>query len=658
MTIDSAKKMQLSHEQRQALDLSKSTLVEASAGSGKTALLVSRYVELLTTHPEWDTEAVIAITFTKKAAKEMQERVAKQLPQHPTGTISTIHGFCANILKTYPIEAGIPPEFKILDDATSQYLWKKSLDHCFKKWAKTLSPPYLTYCKYHTRPTLREDLLSLHYKVDHVLKWTAPISADTPFRLKEISLSLISLSKEAEESYTQYKLKNEYLDYQDLLYYTHHLVTTVPEIRQELQNATKALLIDEFQDTDPLQWELLRTIAQIPTSDQNWQCPTNLFIVGDPKQAIYGFRGLNAEIFTDLKTQFEHHSPLTQVVILSDNYRTQSYLIEELNPKMITLFAQDPTITYQPMNAKRKGTLSPACTIDFYTNKKTDPDYEIKKTIEWIHTTKTELSLHWKEFGILVRTKKNGLHFQAALQASGLPAALYQAPAPPDNLNWALLNLAECLVDPTQPLIQTGAYHNALFQIPFGTPLNTEKWQTIIKQYPLSETLSKIIQQDAVYKIDITQTSFFKKLTQLEQTPFITDKNIIEQLHHWIPYQRALPDPLTTPDAIQILTIHAAKGLEFSATIIPYCGQEWNFSSTHRLLITASGLGISYTIDNKNINPHREKLKEQEKTKTIAEEKKLFYVACTRAKEALFLIGNKVETERKYPKSYTDLLFH
>ena len=130
--------MPLTKAQRMALDHQRNIAVTASAGSGKTATLVERYLELLRLHPEINVRQILAITFTQKAAAEMRERLGRRLtevldqdlpdPERsclqqvsqdlPTARISTIHAFCTGLLREYPIEADVDPAFAILEEVS------------------------------------------------------------------------------------------------------------------------------------------------------------------------------------------------------------------------------------------------------------------------------------------------------------------------------------------------------------------------------------------------------------------------------------------------------------------------------------------------------------------------------------------------------------
>lgn len=449
-------------------------LVEASAGSGKTTVLVDRLVRMIALG-QTKVGEIAALTFTRKAAGEMRsrllvklekarhqadearirKRLAEALEHLHHAYVGTIHGFCARILREYSAEAGLPAGFEELgaEEASDlhQALWTEWVQFLNSSNDKQVSElqeaglaledlhhAFLKFSDYgdvddwptsHEPRTsikgVREKLSEYHR---HMAQLAAQLPADVDDKLMEKYrrlprlAALVKWHEVAEvmahlEEYQprttgfakrkwpggpkqcdqemerwnhfcenvamplhhqwriyRYPLVMEFLDrthkhfrirrhqlnqltFQDLLMKAVELVRTQPMVRRQLHTQWKRLLVDEFQDTDPLQAELIFLISAEKTA-KHWQeatpKPGSLLLVGDPKQSIYRFRRADIQVYQLVKNLLVRHGGT--VLQLTANFRSEPALVEWVNTTFGSLFTEfESQVEYTPMEAGRAG---------------------------------------------------------------------------------------------------------------------------------------------------------------------------------------------------------------------------------------------------------------------------------------------------------------
>jgi len=284
----------LNPEQRQAVTLPhQSALILAGAGSGKTRVLTTRIAYLISTG-QVSPSGILAVTFTNKAAKEMIARLSAMLPINTRGMwIGTFHGLCNRMLRAHHRDANLPQAFQILDSSDQL--------SAIKRLMKAMN-------------------------VD-----------DEKFPPREVQ-NFISSSKEqglraneveAYDPYTRRKVEifSEYdtqcqregvVDFSELLLRSFELLTRNATIREHYQERFKHILVDEFQDTNPLQYRWLKLLAGKDNS---------LFAVGDDDQSIYAFRGAHVGNMQELLRDFN----VENVIKLEQNYRSYANILEAAN---------------------------------------------------------------------------------------------------------------------------------------------------------------------------------------------------------------------------------------------------------------------------------------------------------------------------------------
>ncbi len=268
----------------------------AGAGSGKTRVLTYRIAYLIE-FEHISPYNILAITFTNKVAKEMKERVINLIEDQSTSrlSISTFHSFCATFLRKEIGVLGITSSFLIIDDVDQENIIKNiAADHGYKKNDDIVKHTLDFISRNKTKGKLPGDL-----NVD---------------KLTEEDKKLFNFYVE----YERIKSFNAALDFDDLLIYTVLILKSYPEIKEKYNNRFKHVLVDEFQDTNDLQFELLTLICGLNTS---------LYVVGDPDQTIYTWRGANLKIILDIEKYFY---PLTTIV-LNQNYRSTTTILNSAN---------------------------------------------------------------------------------------------------------------------------------------------------------------------------------------------------------------------------------------------------------------------------------------------------------------------------------------
>lgn len=268
-------------------------LVLAGAGTGKTRVIVSKIAQIIKSGLAWPNE-ILAVTFTNKAAKEMHERIAKLVTLHEPGRwFGTFHAIAAKILKINCDLVGLTNNFLIID-----------YDDQIKLIKSLLSEHNIDPQKY--SPKLL--LAIINSWKDQALTPDKINNADARFPAEQVA-------KDLYKSYQNRLLSNNIVDFGDLLLHNLTIFTKNPIILEGYQNRFKYILVDEYQDTNVAQYLWLRILAQ-----KN----NNICCVGDDDQSIYGWRGAKIENIL----RFEKDFPGAHVVKLEQNYRSTKYILQ------------------------------------------------------------------------------------------------------------------------------------------------------------------------------------------------------------------------------------------------------------------------------------------------------------------------------------------
>jgi DNA helicase II / ATP-dependent DNA helicase PcrA len=272
-------------------------LILAGAGSGKTRVLTTRIAWLLSTG-QVSPSGLLAVTFTNKAAKEMQARLAAMLPVNTRAMwIGTFHGLCNRLLRAHHKEAGLPALFQILDSGDQQSAVKRMLKNLNVDDEKF---PPRELCHF----------INAH-KEQGIRAAQAEIYDDYTRRRVEL--------------YAEYEAQCQregVVDFAELLLRTYELLTRNEPLRLHYQQRFRHILVDEFQDTNVLQYKWLKLLANYGADDG-----AKLFAVGDDDQSIYAFRGAEVGNMRDFEREFR----VQKVIRLEQNYRSHGNILEAAN---------------------------------------------------------------------------------------------------------------------------------------------------------------------------------------------------------------------------------------------------------------------------------------------------------------------------------------
>ena len=269
------------------------SLILAGAGTGKTTVLTSRIAYMV--EQNISPSNILAITFTNKAANEMKQRVCQLLPQFDRNSffISTFHSFCLSVIKKFYKEIGLFDNFTIFDPSDQQKLVRE-----------VLSELYLE--EYNTDIKL---IISLISKAKNRLI--------LPENYQNETYNAIPIDRIYKLYQTRLKIMNS-VDFDDLIFYVYQLWVKSPQILVEYQENFKYILIDEFQDTNYAQIELIKLLVKKYN---------NIFVVGDDDQSIYAWRGAEISNILDFENNFDN----TNVIKLEHNYRSTNRILNAAN---------------------------------------------------------------------------------------------------------------------------------------------------------------------------------------------------------------------------------------------------------------------------------------------------------------------------------------
>lgn len=644
-------------------------LIIAGAGTGKTTV-VTRRLSWLILSGKAKPEEILAVTFTEKAAGEMEERIDQLLPYGYLDLwVSTFHSFCERILQDHGLEIGLPVNFKLLDSIQQAFLVRENFEKFDLDYYKPLGNPtrFIRELIQHFSRAKDEMITPEDYlKQAEELKSSKDTTMSGEILDRE-SRRIAEVAR-AFQTYQQLLLDNHGLDFGDLINYTIQLFEKRPHILEKYRQQFKYILVDEFQDTNSAQYYLLKLLA----APKN-----NLTVVSDDDQAIYRWRGASYNNVLQFQKDFKE----SNLVSLTKNYRSfqnildLSYKFIQLN-NPARLEAQSKDII-KKLQAVNKGKAE----IEHY-HLETYED-ENKKVIEKIlELKKSNPDSTWDDFAILVRANKQAEIFCQGLQRKGIPfqylahRGLFSKPLIMDILAYLKLldNYHEStavyriLTSPifanqisNQDLIKLNAWSKrkswSLYEtmrkatmMP-GLSSSTLKscnqflaWIEKHTQMAKIEPVSKIIYaflHDTGYLKTITGlaekgslqgTENVNWLNQfLKQIDSFEANNLDSSINHFTNLIQMMLEAGETgelspenqgPEAVKILTIHSAKGLEFNWVFIVNLVDK-RFPTIER---------------SESIPLPKELIKEviPKGDVHIQEERRLFYVAMTRAKKALY----------------------
>ncbi|MDO8621475.1 MAG: ATP-dependent DNA helicase [Candidatus Levybacteria bacterium] len=648
-------------------------LIIAGAGTGKTTVITER-IKYLVLEKNIPPSQILALTFTDKAAREMEERVDIAMPYGYTQMwIMTFHGFCDRILRDDAHTIGLDPGYKLISEAESMLLLRKNIFNMDLKLFRPLGNPtkFLDALLSHFSRLKDEDVSPGEY-----LNWA---KTQKSIEEKDQYLELANAYKKYEEL----KIKESVMDFSDLISNTLLLFRTRKNILKKYQNQFKSILVDEFQDTNYAQNELAIALAG---KDKN------IAVVADDDQSIYRFRG--AAVSNVL--QFKKNFPTAKTVTLNNNYRSiqtildAAYrLIQHNNPNRLEVVEGiDKKLKSNSKAHKQE--------VEFiHENRSEDEADTIAKKIQELTQSKYE----YKDVAILVRANNHASIITASLQRHRIPfqflgpGYLFQQEEIKDLIAYLmfLTNLSDSVslfrvlsMDIFSiPYIELNYLLNfakkrnltlfeALFNVEqsFLKPETQEKLTNFRKmaerhlEKSKKETAGQILyyflldsrlfetlnSTDSVKEERRVQNiaKFFDRIKSFETERH--DANIFT-IVEWLNLMLQMGDSPQAADidrkdrnAVNILTVHSSKGLEFKVVFLVNLVSD-RFPSRERNEKIPLPLGIIKEKIDPNSDFHLE------------EERRLFYVGMTRAKERLYFTAANFYATAKRTKKLSPFIY-
>ncbi|MBA3679384.1 UvrD-helicase domain-containing protein, partial [Candidatus Saccharibacteria bacterium] len=569
-------------------------LVVAGAGTGKTAVISLRIAHLIQKRniPQ---ENILALTFTEKAAAEMQDRVDRLLPFGVVDSdILTFHGLGDKILREFGFELGLPSDFVVMSNFQQSIVMQEIISNLSLQYYKTLSNPYsfvTALLQFISR--LKDENISAEDFEKFVLSQKTELTRLDKkefLRIKELSEIYISYNDEC--------LRRGMIDYGDQIVKVILLLEQFPSIISLLQKKYEYILVDEYQDTNFAQSYLLKLLSKEHH---------NIMVVGDDDQSIYRFRG--AAISNILG--FTRDYPEAKQIVLTHNYRSSQKVLDSA----YTLINNNNPYRLEFENNIDKKLIGKKISSEVSTQTYETMAEEMKAIAEWVHEKKEKHSLQYSDFAVLLRKNNQAsivaqaflkqdipfmvsesqnlfeqaeikvlLHFIYVLSDPTNSAALYGLLVS-DLYKISLHQIAELSAQANKKHIPLEEYLRSINDLPdiftivlstlddFRGASNSEGAGQLLYRYiESSGYLSKLVQEAESDSLAVTKlqniSQFFGIIKDFE---LASEYNTVYSLWQYLQQIKSSDTNIvsqTSPldqDAVRVMTIHKAKGLEFTA---------------------------------------------------------------------------------------------
>lgn len=823
--------LQLTAAQRRAIEThDRNLVVLAAAGSGKTHVLVERMLALLEANPAWPLESLVAITFTRRAGREMRERLRERLrersqnaaPQdrdlwqgHLAGVdgacIGTIHSLCARILRVCAAEAGLNPDFSVALEDESEVALDEALEETLGQLAESGDPALALFAEYDRQQIMEalraqvpepapdavpEDLLErwqrewegdagdllrkfrespaftealtwepphgwprgdklgdvwalcrplcvelenatvaqspgLLQAIDDAIKLTGgtqknwgdketvakakdvlrALREEVRPLLKEIGEGVTDLDRRAAELlplwrrlilaakrvYDERKKAGNWLDFNGLEERAYEVLQQA-EARERLRREFRQLLVDEFHDTSPLQWEIIRALAD-PAE------PGRLFIVGDPRQSIYGFRGADVGNFEKALNEVRAAGGLP--VTLSQSFRSHQPLLDVLNELHRAAL---PDNRHEPMVSERRRSPGehPALEclqMDYRSAEVTAEEGRERLARELARRLQQRVTegcpifdsesgerrpLAYGDVALLFRARNRMPEYEEAFAELGLPYVTLGGRGffgRQEVLD--LLNLLRALRNPADELALTSVLRSPLFALSddalLALRLTGEKrcpppllWDALQHpeglppdELPRARLAASILSElkllagrltvEEFLREALARTAYLATLSGLydgERRRGNVEKLLAKAAERPMLFtvfesrcrefsQREVREGDAAQDnegAITLMTVHGSKGLEFPLVVLADAGT-WRAPSDSAVLAPDGRGGLACKVYDMGRGGHRptfawRRLAAERQGKSLDERRRLLYVASTRARDCLIVCAN------------------
>lgn len=602
--------------------------VIAGAGSGKTRALSHRFAFLVNEIGILPGN-ILCVTFTNKSANEMHQRINNLTGDNDTGYINTFHGFCVSVLQEESYALQYPRNFLVLDNSDIDSMLKIIYEErglTLRDMTFSNARDMIEIRKLFKEPEYYRDMLTMSIEGLHEKYLQATQASDIIFY-----------------GYLYQEKKCFGLDYNDLIKFTLFIFEKYEEIKQKWQKRLEYIMIDEFQDIDDLQYQLMCVLCGFHG---------NLFIVGDPDQTIYTWRGANVKYLLD----FHRNFPNVKTIMMMENYRSTPQILSAANS----------LISKNLMRMKKDllPTLPDGAMVRCYHG--TNQEKEARWIAEEIRRL-VESGIAFRNITVLYRAHYVTRSLETVFLKEEIPYTIYSgtpffgrmeikdalcylrmiaykddlsflriANVPKRNLGERRMKFIREYAEENQCSLYEALCKNLEADIFKGT--GAKAFVQLIHYFssgyegrPVSELLTAILDMSGYEKMLRTEGSQERldNLAELKQSVYEYETTCGEEvtLEHYLTHIALFSnsDVGSTSDKVKLMTIHTAKGLEFPYVFL--CGM------------------------NEGIFPSR-------RTKTregMEEERRLAFVAMTRAKKGLYLSearGRNLDGSPRYPSRF------
>ncbi len=600
--------------------------VIAGAGTGKTRALARRFaylVEELGILPG----NILCVTFTNKSAAEMRQRIHRLTGDNDTGYVNTFHGFCVSILQEDSHAVQYPKSFLVLDNSDINAMLQTIYDErglTLRDMTFSQARDMIEIRKLFREPDYYRDMIAMDLESLHQMYWQASEPRDILFY-----------------GYLYQEKKCFGLDYNDLIKFSLYIFQEHPDIRIKWQQRLEYIMIDEFQDIDQLQYQLMEVLCGYHK---------NLFVVGDPDQTIYTWRGANIRYLLEFDQRFRP----TETVVLGENYRSTPEILAVAN----SLIGHNQTRYQKTLTATLPAGAPVLC---HHAESQADEAAWIAGEIQRLHGD----GVAYRDMAVLYRAHYVSRALEEKLLEARLPYVIYSgvqffdraeikdalsylrflvyrddlsfrriANTPRRNLGKRRMAFLQAEAEARGCSLYQALLENLDGEMLRGT--RARQLAALVESVPwegrpISEVLAQLLDASGYETLLRTEGSQERldNLAELKQSIYQYEMTCGEEsdLPHYLAHVALFTnqDAGEPGDRIRLMTVHAAKGLEFPQVFL--CGL------------------------NEGVFPSRR----VRTLEAMEEERRLAFVALTRAQKGLFLSeadGRNFDGSIRYPSRF------
>jgi ATP-dependent exoDNAse (exonuclease V) beta subunit len=670
-------------------------VVAAGPGSGKTRVLVERIARAVL-GGRLRLDRVLAVTFTINAAAEMKKRLAERLPRAEVeaAAISTIHAFCASLLRQRPVEARVDPAFRVLEELEADVLKVRVIDVLLNRLSEEDPIEFEEFSRHFNMPT--DDVLLQAY--EEVLSqggdWENPESLLPPE--KDARGHLLRIARILVEFHRQYRAEKDRLSALDFADLEQRAWTLLQDdaLAAEAAGRFDEILVDEYQDTSRLQAGI---VERIVTAGK-----TRLFVVGDPKQSIYAFRNARPENFQEAIERARASGG--EVIELVEDFRSRPEILAVVN-EYFGGIEEFVDTGYEPLEAGRTFPPSEGAVVQI-----TSAEKRPEEATRLARAIANLVAANGGDFGgvaMLFRATPDMALYEQALAAEGVPyfsetgRGFYNAREVAD-----VINMLHVLDNDRDEIALAAVLRSPMFGVGddalYLLAARAVEGRTGDREYRLCDALERAGEIDGLPAADLYAVRHYLEVRErLAETAWRRPvDSLIDDIVRQTGYDEALrrrhggdsavanvrklaeiaralgsssigvgsagefaravdhfrADEVREPEArtpesggaVRLMTMHAAKGLEFPIVVLPDLGRRGRSESSPVDYHRDHGLGCSYRGEEEmQRTPSLDKIRAAKNARNQKEEERLLFVAMTRAEDRLLLSGCETKGANK-----------